>query len=288
MNLAFVLYPLLAAGVPVPYSPAGGGCPASPTVRPAAITSPGIPAREQSTLRLGLNLPSYRLEIFNGDSLLGQYRVAIGDTAHPTPVGLYEVTRVEWDPWWIPPASDWAVRDTITPPGPANPMGRVRFPLRELYFIHGSPYDGSLGTPASHGCIRLSNADAIALARTILRYAAPSLSQAAIDSVARKRASQTRIMQLELSVRVEVRYETVEMRAGKLVLYPDVYRRTTPASETATAGALLQEADSTAHFDTLLFRSVVERPRSGRLTLDPQVFRAAPPGRDSAVTGAPE
>src|SRR6185503_927118 len=74
-------------------------------------------------LTLTLNLPSYWLEAHDGERVTHRYRVAIGDTAFPTPTGRFEVTRVEWDPWWVPPPSEWAAGDSVTPPGDGNPMG---------------------------------------------------------------------------------------------------------------------------------------------------------------------
>ena len=58
---------------------------------------------------------------------------------------------------------EWARGREYTPPGPNNPMGRVKLFFMPLYFIHGTPERESIGTPASHGCVRMKNADIIEL-----------------------------------------------------------------------------------------------------------------------------
>jgi murein L,D-transpeptidase YcbB/YkuD len=155
---------------------------------------------------LKLNLPSLTLELYRGTELVRSYPVAIGDSAHPTPQGVFEVTQVDWDPWWIPPASDWAKNEKVTPPGPRNPMGRVRLSFRELYFIHGTPDRHSVGSAASHGCVRLYNTDAIDLAKRILRYGAPDISSKEVDQIAARRGK-TRTIKLQRTVAVEIRNE---------------------------------------------------------------------------------
>ena len=173
--------------------------------RPAAAQHVGLGAVHDG-LMLKLNLPSLTLELYRGTELVRSYPVAIGDSAHPTPQGVFEVTQVDWDPWWIPPASDWAKNEKVTPPGPRNPMGRVRLSFRELYFIHGTPDRHSVGSAASHGCVRLYNTDAIDLAKRILRYGAPDISSKEVDQIAARRGK-TRTIKLQRTVAVEIRNE---------------------------------------------------------------------------------
>ena len=50
------------------------------------------------------------------------------------------------------------------PPGPANPLGLRALPLSAPgILIHGTPEDSSIGHWASHGCIRMHEADVLAL-----------------------------------------------------------------------------------------------------------------------------
>jgi len=172
-------------------------------------------------LRVVVNIPAYRLEAFVGDSVVMTMRVAPGMPRYRTPRGSFAITRIEWNPWWIPPKSPWAVKEKTTAPGPDNPMGRVKLNFDALYFLHGSPFEKSIGTAASHGCIRLRNADAVALARLVHSFGTPVLSPDSVDAVAAD--TSTRAFALDVPVPVEIRYDVVEVRAGRVFVYRDIY-----------------------------------------------------------------
>ena len=63
------------------------------------------------------------------------------------------------------PERDWILTRILwlsgLEPG-RNRLGNVDSMQRYIY-IHGTPEDFALGTPASHGCVRMSNADVIEL-----------------------------------------------------------------------------------------------------------------------------
>jgi len=85
-----------------------------------------------------------------------QYRIAVGAPSYPTPSGTFEIVTMQKNPWWYPPASDWAKGQDPVPPGPANPLGTRWMGLdRDDIGIHGTPDSGSIGGYASHGCIRM-------------------------------------------------------------------------------------------------------------------------------------
>ena len=110
----------------------------------------------QQPLRIVVRLPAYRLDAFVGDSLVTSVAIAPGMPRYRTPRGAFEVTRIEWNPWWIPPKSPWAAKETITPPGPDNPMGKVKLEFDALYFVHGSPFEHSIGTGRSSTISRVA------------------------------------------------------------------------------------------------------------------------------------
>ena len=178
-------------------------------------------------LRLVLNIPAYRLDVYEDGELTRSYRVAVGAASYPTPVGSYAISRVEWNPWWRPPQSRWARGKQPEPPGPANPMGRVKLYFLELYYLHGTPVRGSIGEPASHGCVRMLNEDAIELARLVHEYASPGLTSSQVDAILAD-SRRTRVIGLARPVPLEVRYDVVEVREGELVVHPDVYGRMGP------------------------------------------------------------
>ena len=70
-----------------------------------------------------------------------------------------------WDNWEAvyPELARQVIRD--------NPMGRVKIFFSEPdYYIHGTEAEESLGTAASHGCLRMSNDNVIELARAIMEH----------------------------------------------------------------------------------------------------------------------
>ena len=85
-----------------------------------------------------------------------RYSIATGSSAYPTPVGDFIIKEKVMHPTWLPPKSPWAANAKPIPPGPANPLG-----TRWLGFnwggvgIHGTNAPWSIGSAASHGCIRM-------------------------------------------------------------------------------------------------------------------------------------
>ncbi len=85
-----------------------------------------------------------------------KFKVAVGAPSFPTPSGKFTIVNMQKDPWWYPPASDWAKDAEPVPPGPSNPLGTRWMGLdREDIGLHGTPDSSSLGGYASHGCVRM-------------------------------------------------------------------------------------------------------------------------------------
>ncbi len=90
------------------------------------------------------------------DQLITSYRVAVGMQAHPTPIGKFRIITKAKNPTWNPPDSAWAAGMGPVPPGPGNPLGTRWMGLNSPGIgIHGTPAPSSIGTAASHGCIRM-------------------------------------------------------------------------------------------------------------------------------------
>jgi lipoprotein-anchoring transpeptidase ErfK/SrfK len=118
-----------------------------------------------------VDLSMRQLDVRIDGELHGTYEVAVGQPDHRTPEGTYTLDRVIWNPAWVPPDSEWAEDEERTPPGdPDNPMGRVKIYFDDLLYIHGTDATHTLGEPASHGCIRMANEDAMALARLVMEH----------------------------------------------------------------------------------------------------------------------
>ena len=94
-----------------------------------------------------------------------QYTVAIGAQGFDTPAGLYNIQNKEVDPVWNVPDSDWAgkLAGQTIPPGPDNPLKARWMGIYDGAGIHGTDDTASLGSAASHGCVRMAVPDVIEL-----------------------------------------------------------------------------------------------------------------------------
>jgi lipoprotein-anchoring transpeptidase ErfK/SrfK len=97
-----------------------------------------------------------RLYLYDGAKLRRTFGVATGEARYPTPLGQFQIV-VKWrNPWWYPPASDWAKDAKPIPPGPGNPLGTRWMGISSpAVGIHGTPDPASIGYSVSHGCIRM-------------------------------------------------------------------------------------------------------------------------------------
>jgi hypothetical protein len=99
---------------------------------------------------------SRRLYLYSGMTFVRRFAIAVGMPAYPTPIGRFRIVVKERNPTWNPPDSDWAAGLGPVPPGPGNPLGTRWMGLSVPGIgIHGTPAAYSIGTAASHGCIRM-------------------------------------------------------------------------------------------------------------------------------------
>jgi len=117
-----------------------------------------------------VDLGKQRLFLVKGKTVLRKYAISSGRPQYPTPTGSYRISAILRNAWWNPPSSSWAKGKKPVPPGPNNPMGPVKMRLGATnIFIHGIPAkeEAKLGSPASHGCIRLASRNALQLASLV-------------------------------------------------------------------------------------------------------------------------
>src|SRR5688572_448209 len=99
--------------------------------------------------------------------------VTVGSKNDPLPVGEWKVNGVSRNPTFnYNPDLFWDADPSHAkaklPPGPNNPVGVVWIDLsKEHYGIHGTPEPSRIGYTESHGCIRLTNWDAMRLAQLV-------------------------------------------------------------------------------------------------------------------------
>ena len=104
-----------------------------------------------------VDLSTFTLTLYDGGVKVKSYGIAHGMPAYPTPPGNFHITYLEKTPTWIPPKDSlWAKEAKVTPPGPGNPLGTRWIGLDSAAVgIHGTPAAWTIGSRASHGCIRM-------------------------------------------------------------------------------------------------------------------------------------
>jgi lipoprotein-anchoring transpeptidase ErfK/SrfK len=106
--------------------------------------------------RLVASLSQRKVRLIRNGKVWKTYPIAIGQPAFPTPTGDYEINDKQVDPTWYPPDSPWAAELSSIPPGPGNPLGtRWIGTTAPAIGFHGTYARYSVGTPASHGCMRM-------------------------------------------------------------------------------------------------------------------------------------
>ena len=111
---------------------------------------------------ISIDRSSFRLRLFKRLRRVRTYGIAVGAAGHGTPGGLFRVRGKSWNPAWHVPNSAWAgslAGQTIPPGDPRNPLRVVFMSLGGAIGIHGTSEPWSIGTRASHGCIRMRAGD---------------------------------------------------------------------------------------------------------------------------------
>jgi lipoprotein-anchoring transpeptidase ErfK/SrfK len=142
-------------------------------VDPHAARTVAIPTRavrpHVSTAQLPRRYPAFitvsretfSLRLFRRLKLVRTYRIAVGQAGLETPAGLYKIDDKQVNPSWHVPKSPWAgeLAGRVIPPGPQDPIKARWMGFYNGAGIHGTDNIGSLGSAASHGCIRMSIPD---------------------------------------------------------------------------------------------------------------------------------
>ena len=140
--------------------------------RGTAAADPAAPAKPDVVVTVSKALSALTVTDASGKMLMFA-PVTTGSEHDPLPIGEWKVTGVTLNPpfrynpelfWDADPSHNKA----LIKPGPNNPVGLVWVDLsKEHYGIHGSPEPSTIGRTQSHGCVRLTNWDAVKLANFV-------------------------------------------------------------------------------------------------------------------------
>ena len=109
---------------------------------------------------------SFRLRLFKRLKFVKGYGVAVGQPAFPTPNGLFALQSKQVNPTWTAPNSPWAgemAGQQVAGGALDNPLKARWMGVSGAVGIHGTGQPWSIGTRASHGCIRMTVPDVIDL-----------------------------------------------------------------------------------------------------------------------------
>lgn len=133
---------------------------------PVDTIKPKITRKALEKPAIIVDLSARTVKLFDGEQLEKTYRCATGSPGFPTPEGNFKIVAKRYLPTWVNPApSGWgSTMPERIPPGPSNPLGLRALNLNVPNIrIHGTQNIASIGTAASHGCIRLANSDVVDL-----------------------------------------------------------------------------------------------------------------------------
>ncbi|MBE2314841.1 L,D-transpeptidase/peptidoglycan binding protein [Solirubrobacter sp. CPCC 204708] len=109
---------------------------------------------------------SFKLKLYKNLKLEKTYGIAVGKVGMDTPAGLYNIANKAVNPAWHVPNSDWAgdlAGKVIPGDDPSNPIKARWLGIYDGVGIHGTSDDASIGSAASHGCLRMHIPDVIEL-----------------------------------------------------------------------------------------------------------------------------
>jgi lipoprotein-anchoring transpeptidase ErfK/SrfK len=117
-----------------------------------------------------IDRPNFKLRLFKGLKFRRAYGIAVGMAGLETPAGRYAIQSKQINPAWHVPNSAWAgsLAGQVIPGGaPNNPLKARWMGIANGVGIHGTAESWSIGTRASHGCIRMHVPDVIDLFRRV-------------------------------------------------------------------------------------------------------------------------
>jgi murein L,D-transpeptidase YcbB/YkuD len=202
-----------------------------------------------------VNIPQFKLSVFENDSLAWDCNVVVGKEVHKTVVFRGDLKYVVFSPYWnVPPSimkneilpalkrnpnylkthnMEWNGNQIRQKPGGSNSLGLVKFLFPNSYniYLHDSPSKPLFKEEKrafSHGCIRVSEPRKLAL--YLLRHD-PSWSEQKVDAA--MSAGKEQYVTLKETIPVNIVYFTAWVDAkGRLNFRDDVYKRDARLMET--------------------------------------------------------
>lgn len=123
-------------------------------------------ARKEYGTVLVADRSNFKLRLYKNLKLVKTYGISVGKVGNDTPAGKYAIQNKAENPAWHVPQSDWAgdlAGTVVAGNDPSNPIKARWLGIYDGVGIHGTSDDASIGTNASHGCLRMHVPDVIDL-----------------------------------------------------------------------------------------------------------------------------
>ncbi|OCH97498.1 hypothetical protein A8135_14315 [Legionella jamestowniensis] len=126
-----------------------------------------------SNRSIKINTKERMLKLYEDGQLLAVFPITPGSEHLPAPKGTWKLMSITYLPWFrydkkMLTKGRRSDNYYQLPPGPNSPVGVVWIALNKKGIgIHGTDKPDTIGRSASHGCIRLSNWDAITLSKMV-------------------------------------------------------------------------------------------------------------------------
>lgn len=201
-------------------------------------------SRFMTPTRVEVNIPGYSATLYRKSEVIDRMRVIVGETKHPTPIMVDEISQIVINPRWHVPKSIlenelrpkinrdpnymkrnhmiWWKGILVQEGGPWNSLGRIKFdfPNRYAIYLHDTPGKRLFNVAyraRSHGCVRVQHP--IELAELLLQGSwTRDRIEKQIDSM------KTRYVKLDNPTTVVLAYWTAQVEEdGTLAFYSDVY-----------------------------------------------------------------
>jgi lipoprotein-anchoring transpeptidase ErfK/SrfK len=101
---------------------------------------------------------AFKITLYKNLKQAKSYGIAVGQVGLDTPAGLYSIQNKAVNPAWHVPNSAWAgdlAGTVIAGDDPSNPIKARWMGIYDGVGVHGTSDDASIGSRASHGCIRM-------------------------------------------------------------------------------------------------------------------------------------
>jgi lipoprotein-anchoring transpeptidase ErfK/SrfK len=225
--------------------------------------------------RVVVNIPAYRMDVFESGKLIKSYKIGIGYPEFPLPTGTRKASNIIFNPTWTPPDEPWVesankvkAGEKIEAGSKLNPLGPIKIPIGSPSLIHGGKSPAKLGGFASHGCVGLTSPQVQDFSRVLAALSGTQLSVEQIAAYART-PTETKEVKLSRAVPVELRYDTIVVEDGRLHIYRDVYDRNTNTEDNLRAvlssyGVTLEQLSEQERAAILNALEEMSRDASGR------------------------